>query len=101
SPSLICAPTRMIPFSSKSFVASSETFGISGVSSSSPSFVSRTSSSYSEMWTEVNKSSFPWHEGHFQVLTKCQLTILGSVSFSKEVALFHLLAFFYSRFQVD
>ncbi len=49
SPSLICAPIRMIPFSSRSFVASSETFGISGVNSSSPNLVSRTSNSYSEI----------------------------------------------------
>ncbi len=47
SPGLIRAPTRTIPFSSKSFVASSLTFGISDVNSSIPRFVSRTSSEYS------------------------------------------------------
>ena len=34
SPGLTWAPTLIIPFSSKSFVASSDTLGISGVSSS-------------------------------------------------------------------
>jgi hypothetical protein len=37
------APMRMIPFSSRSLVASSLTFGISAVNSSTPRFVSRTS----------------------------------------------------------
>ena len=45
SPPLTHAPTRIIPFSSRSFVASSLTFGISFVSSSSPNFVSLTSNS--------------------------------------------------------
>ena len=49
SPSLIVAPILMIPCSSKSLVASSETLGISGVNSSSPNLVSRTSNSYSSM----------------------------------------------------
>ena len=57
SPALTSAPTRMIPRSSRSLVASSETFGISRVSSSSPRFVSRTWSSNSSMWTDVYTSS--------------------------------------------
>jgi hypothetical protein len=47
SPSFTSAPTLMIPFSSKSLVASSLTFGISGVNSSRPLFVSLTSRLYS------------------------------------------------------
>ena len=47
SPSDTLAPRRIIPFSSKSFVASSPTFGISAVNSSCPRFVSLTSSSTS------------------------------------------------------
>ena len=45
SPSLTHAPILIIPFSSRSFVASSLTLGISLVNSSSPNFVSLTSSS--------------------------------------------------------
>ena len=44
SPGAIRAPIRTIPFSSKSFVASSLTLGMSLVNSSIPRFVSRTSS---------------------------------------------------------
>ena len=58
SPSFTLAPIRIIPRSSNSFVASSPTFGISAVNSSSPRFVSRTSSSISLIWILVNKSSF-------------------------------------------
>ena len=47
SPSLTFAPTRTIPRSSNSLVASSPTLGISAVNSSSPRFVSRTSNSIS------------------------------------------------------
>ena len=43
SPGSTRAPTRMIPLSSRSFVASSLTLGISFVNSSTPRFVSRTS----------------------------------------------------------
>ena len=43
SPGSMRAPTRTIPFSSRSLVASSLTFGISEVSSSTPRLVSRTS----------------------------------------------------------
>ena len=57
SPSLTQAPMRMIPFSSRSLVASSLTFGISLVSSSSPNLVSRTSISKCSMCTEVKMSS--------------------------------------------
>ena len=57
SPGWISAPTRMIPFSSRSFVASSLTLGISAVNSSVPSFVSRTSNEYSSMCREVKMSS--------------------------------------------
>ena len=57
SPGFTSAPIRIIPFSSRSLVASSETFGISEVSSSIPSLVSRTSSEYSSIWIEVNQSS--------------------------------------------
>jgi len=44
SPSLTLAPTLIRPFSSKSLIASSLTLGISLVNSSSPLFVSLTSS---------------------------------------------------------
>ena len=47
SPSFTSAPMRIIPFSSRCLTASSLTFGISDVNSSSPRFVSRTSSSNS------------------------------------------------------
>ena len=47
SPGPTWAPTRIIPRSSRSFVASSETLGMSEVSSSIPRLVSRTSSEYS------------------------------------------------------
>ena len=57
SPGSIRAPTRTIPRSSKSFVASSLTFGISEVNSSIPRLVSRTSRIYSSTCTEVKKSS--------------------------------------------
>ena len=57
SPSFTSAPIRIIPFSSKSLVASSETLGISGVNSSSPRLVSRTSNSNSSMCKEVKISS--------------------------------------------
>ena len=53
SPALTSAPTLIIPFSSKSFVASSETLGISSVSSSLPSFVSLTSIECSSICIEV------------------------------------------------
>ena len=57
SPGSTRAPTRIIPLSSKSFVASSLTLGISDVNSSIPRFVSRTSRIYSSTCTEVKKSS--------------------------------------------
>ena len=47
SPGSIRAPILTIPFSSRSLVASSLTFGISEVNSSIPRFVSRTSREYS------------------------------------------------------
>ena len=47
SPGSIRAPTRTIPLSSRSLVASSETLGMSLVNSSIPRLVSRTSSEYS------------------------------------------------------
>ncbi len=56
SPGLIWAPILIIPFSSRSFVASSETLGISAVSSSRPLLVSLTSSRYSSTCIEVNIS---------------------------------------------
>ncbi len=56
SPSTTSAPMRTMPFSSRSFVASSLTFGISRVSSSSPRLVSRTWSSNSSIWIEVKTS---------------------------------------------
>ena len=59
---------RMIPDSSRSFRNSSETFGMSRVISSGPSFVSRASISNSSMWIEV-KSSF---------LTRFSLTRIAS-----------------------
>ncbi len=57
SPGITCAPTRMMPRSSRSLVASSLTLGMSAVSSSMPRLVSRTSSGYSSTWTEVSISS--------------------------------------------
>ena len=57
SPDFTSAPTLIIPFSSKSDVASSLTFGISLVNSSIPSFVSLTSREYSSIWIDVKKSS--------------------------------------------
>ncbi len=48
---------RIRPFSSRSLVASSLTFGMSAVSSSRPRLVSRTSMMYSSMWMEVKMSS--------------------------------------------
>ena len=58
SPSLTLAPTLIIPRSSNSLVASSPTLGISGVSSSSPRLVSRTSNSISFTCTLLKRSSF-------------------------------------------
>ena len=57
SPGATRAPIRMIPFSSRSFVASSLTLGMSAVSSSMPRFVSRTSRENSSTWTLVRISS--------------------------------------------
>ena len=57
SPGFTSAPTRIIPFSSRSFVASSETLGISLVNSSFPNFVSLTSKEYSPICIDVNISS--------------------------------------------
>ena len=57
SPSLTFAPTLTIPFSSKSFIASSLTLGISAVNSSSPLLVSLTSNLYSTICREVKISS--------------------------------------------
>src|SRR5206468_193872 len=58
SPGFTFAPIRTIPESSRSFRASSETFGISLVTSSLPSLVSRAWISNSSMWIEVKRSSF-------------------------------------------
>ena len=69
SPGLTSAPMRIIPFSSSSLVASSDTFGMSLVSSSAPSLVSRTSNGYSSMWMEVKMSS---------LTTRCEMTIPSS-----------------------
>ena len=57
SPGFTSAPILIIPFSSRSLVASSETLGISAVNSSIPSLVSLTSNEYSSTWIEVNQSS--------------------------------------------
>ena len=57
SPGRTSAPMRIMPRSSRSFNASSDTFGISRVISSSPSLVSRASQSYSSIWMEVNTSA--------------------------------------------
>ena len=69
SPGLILAPIRTIPFSSRSLVASSDTLGISLVSSSTPSLVSRTSRVYSSIWIEVKISSR---------ITRSEITIASS-----------------------
>ena len=58
SPGFTSAPTRTTPSGPRSAKASSPTFGISRVISSGPSLVSRAATSYSEMCTEVNTSSF-------------------------------------------
>ena len=58
SPSLTLAPTLITPFSSKSLIDSSLTLGISLVNSSSPLFVSLTSSLNSSICKEVKTSSF-------------------------------------------
>ena len=57
SPSVISAPMRMIPSSSKFFTASSLTLGISEVNSSKPLLVSLTSSSNESICIEVKTSS--------------------------------------------
>ena len=57
SPEFTSAPIRIIPFSSRSLVASSLTFGISSVSSSDPNLVSRTSKEYSSICIDVKISS--------------------------------------------
>ena len=57
SPGFTSAPIRIIPYSSRSFVASSETLGISLVNSSAPNFVSLTSREYSSICIEVKISS--------------------------------------------
>ena len=57
SPGSTRAPTRITPFASRSLVASSLTLGISLVNSSTPRFVSRTSSEYSSTCTDVSTSS--------------------------------------------
>ncbi len=53
SPAFTLAPIRTIPDSSRSLRASSDTFGISLVTSSLPSLVSRAWTSNSSMWIEV------------------------------------------------
>ena len=57
SPGNTSAPMRMMPSASRSLIMSSEMLGISRVISSGPSFVSRASISYSEMCTDVSRSS--------------------------------------------
>ena len=57
SPGSTSAPMRMMPDSSRSWRASSPTFGMSRVISSLPSLVSRAMHSNSSMWIEVKTSS--------------------------------------------
>ena len=57
SPGPTLAPMRMMPLSSRSCSALSETLGMSRVISSGPSLVSRASISNSSMWIEVKASS--------------------------------------------
>ena len=57
SPGPTRAPTRITPNSSRLRSIFSETFGMSAVNSSRPSFVSRISTSKLSMWIEVNVSS--------------------------------------------
>ena len=57
SPGFTLAPMRTMPESSRSLSASSETFGMSRVTSSLPSLVSRAWISNSSMWIEVKRSS--------------------------------------------
>ena len=57
SPGFTSAPMRTMPDSSRSLRASSPTFGMSRVTSSLPSFVSRATHSNSSMWIEVKTSS--------------------------------------------
>ncbi len=53
SPGFTFAPMRMMPLSSRSRRNVSDTFGMSRVISSGPSFVSRDSISNSSMWIDV------------------------------------------------
>ena len=57
SPGLTLAPMRMIPLSSRLLSSDSDTLGMSRVTSSGPSLVSRASISNSSMWIEVYMSS--------------------------------------------
>ena len=57
SPGRTSAPMRMTPSSSRLRSLNSETFGMSWVVTSAPSFVSRTTQTNSSMWIEVNFAS--------------------------------------------
>jgi hypothetical protein len=57
SPGFTLAPMRMMPLSSRLARSDSDTLGMSRVTSSGPSLVSRASISNSSMWIEVYMSS--------------------------------------------
>jgi hypothetical protein len=108
SPGFTSAPMRTMPLSSRSFRASSPTFGMSRVTSSLPSFVSRATHSNSSMWIEVKTSSFgdalgdedrvlevvalPRHERDEHVLAERELAHVGRRTVREDVARLHALA---------
>ena len=108
SPGRTSAPMRTMPESSRSFRASSPTFGMSRVISSLPSLVSRATHSNSSMWIEVNTSSLamrsrdedrvlevvalPRHERDEHVLAERELAHVARRAVGEHVALLHVVA---------
>ena len=108
---------RMIPLSSRLFSSDSETFGMSRVTSSGPSLVSRASISNSSMWIEVYMSSLhqaladqdgvfevvaaPGHEGHEHVAAQGQLAHVRAGAVGQDLALGHVLPDLDDRLLVD
>ena len=45
--------------------------------------------------------TLPWHVSHKEVASECELTILGGITFGKNVACLHTLPFAADRTQVD
>jgi len=98
SPSFTEAPMRMIPFFIEVFGRFFRNVGISGVSSSSPSLVSRTSSLFGnvdrreEILTHhffadydgiFKVVAFPWHEGTFSYASASSLSLTAYPSVKK------------------